>query len=101
MAYTREQLITALKEADAAQDILAVNELTGMLDALEPKPPVEGYDPSAFTSPEQYRKTLGAMRETVSDLPVFAEELREEFDDPADPEAAWALATTRRGALGS
>jgi hypothetical protein len=101
MAYTREQLITALREADAAQDMLAVNELTGMLDALEPPPPVEGYDPSAFTSPEQYRKTLGAMRETVADLPVFAEELREEFDDPADPEAAWALATTRRGALGT
>jgi hypothetical protein len=101
MAYTQEQLITALRKADAAQDLLAVNELTGMLEALEPKPPVEGYDPSAFTSPEQYRKTLGAMSETVSDLPVFAKELRQEFDDPADPEAAWALATTKRGVLGT
>lgn len=34
MAYTREELTLALQEADANQDITAVNELVGMLDAL-------------------------------------------------------------------
>ncbi len=101
MAYTREQLITALRKADDAKDSLAVNELTGMLDALEPQSPVEGYDPAAFTAPEQYRQSFGQMRETVEDFPKFISELGQEFDDPANPEKVFAAAASSRGALGT
>jgi len=101
MAYTKEELITALRAADSAQDMMAVNELTGMLEALEPVVPVEGYDPAAFTSPENYRQTTEAMSETIADVPVFAKELSQEFDDPANPEAALAMGLSKRGLAGT
>ena len=101
MAYTKEELITALRAADSAQDMMAVNELTGMLEALEPVVPVEGYDPAAFTSPENYRQTTEAMGATIADVPVFAKELSQEFDDPANPEAALAMGLSKRGLAGT
>ena len=101
MDYTKEQLITALTQADAAQDIVAVDELVGMLDALEASAPVEGYDPAAFTSGKNYNKTFGAMGETIADVPVFAKELGQEFDDPANPEKVFAFGASKRGLLGT
>ena len=101
MDYTKEQLITALTQADAAEDILAVDELVGMLDALEASAPVEGYDPAAFTSGKNYNKTFGAMGETIADVPVFAKELGQEFDDPANPEKVFAFGASKRGLLGT
>ena len=65
MDYTKEQLLVALDQADEAQDVAAVNELVGMLDALEAPVPVEGYDPAAFTGGSAYNKTFEAMGETV------------------------------------
>jgi hypothetical protein len=38
MTYTREELISALRKADAAEDTTAVNELVGMLDTLPDRP---------------------------------------------------------------
>ena len=101
MDYTKEQLITALTQADAAQDIVAVDELVGMLDALEASAPVEGYDPAAFTSGKNYNKTFSAMGETIADVPVFAKELGQEFDDPANPEKVFAFGASKRGLLGT
>jgi len=101
MDYTKEQLTAALAQADAAQDMAAVNELVGMLDSLEASAPVEGYDPSAFTSGENYSKTFGAMGETIADVPVFAKELGQEFDDPANPEKVFAFGASKRGLLGT
>mgnify|MGYP003146372220 FL=1 len=101
MDYTKEQLTAALAQADAAQDMAAVNELVGMLDTLEASAPVEGYDPAAFTSGENYNKTFGAMGETISDVPVFAKELGQEFDDPANPEKVFAFGASKRGLLGT
>ena len=101
MDYTKEQLTAALAQADAAQDMAAVNELVGMLDSLEASAPVEGYDPAAFTSGENYSKTFGAMGETIADVPVFAKELGQEFDDPANPEKVFAFGASKRGLLGT
>jgi hypothetical protein len=101
MDYTKEQLTAALAQADAAQDMAAVNELVGMLDSLEASAPVEGYDPAAFTSGENYNKTFGAMGETIADVPVFAKELGQEFDDPANPEKVFAFGASKRGLLGT
>ena len=101
MDYTKEQLLAALADADAAEDITAVNELVGMLDTLEASAPVEGYDPAAFTSGENYSKTFGAMGETIADVPVFAKELGQEFDDPANPEKVFAFGASKRGLLGT
>lgn len=101
MDYTKEQLTVALAQADAAQDMAAVNELVGMLDSLEASAPVEGYDPAAFTSGENYNKTFGAMGETIADVPVFAKELGQEFDDPANPEKVFAFGASKRGLLGT
>ena len=112
MDYTEEELIAALRAADTdaktAQDpevssnaAQAVQELVQMLDTLQQSKPVEGYDPAAFTSPEQYRQTFGQMKETVEDFPKFVSELGEEFDDPANPEKAFAAAASSRGALGT
>ena len=78
MDYTKEQLLAALADADAAEDRTAVNELVGMLESLEASAPVEGYDPAAFTSGKNYNKTFGAMGETIADVPVFAKELGQE-----------------------
>jgi len=101
MDYTKEQLTAALAQADAAQDMAAVNELVGMLESLEASAPVEGYDPAAFTSGENYNKTFGAMGETIADVPVFAKELGQEFDDPANPEKVFAFGASKRGLLGT
>lgn len=101
MDYTKEQLLTALDDANKAEDILAVNELAGMLDSLEASAPVEGYDPAAFTSGKNYNKTFGAMGETIADVPVFAKELGQEFDDPANPEKVFAFGASKRGLLGT
>lgn len=112
MNYTEEELITALRAADAdaktSQDpevsinaAQAVDELTQMLDSLQQDKPVEGYDPAAFTAPEQYRQSFGKMRETVEDFPKFISELGQEFDDPANPEKVFAAAASSRGALGT
>ena len=101
MDYTKEQLLAALADADAAEDRTAVNELVGMLESLEASAPVEGYDPAAFTSGENYNKTFGAMGETIADVPVFAKELGQEFDDPANPEKVFAFGASKRGLLGT
>ena len=101
MSYTKEELIAGLRKADEAQDQDAVDELVGMLDALEEDAPVEGYDPAAFTSPENYRQTTEAMGATIADVPVFAKELSQEFDDPANPEAALAMGLSKRGLAGT
>ena len=101
MDYTKEQLTAALAQADAAQDMAAVNELVGMLESLEASAPVEGYDPAAFTSGENYNKTFGAMGETIADVPVFAKELGQEFNDPANPEKVFAFGASKRGLLGT
>ena len=112
MDYTEEELIAALRAADTdartSQDpevsinaAQAVDELTQMLDSLQQDKPVEGYDPAAFTAPEQYRQSFGQMRETVEDFPKFISELGQEFDDPANPEKVFAAAASSRGALGT
>jgi len=112
MDYTEEELIAALRAADTdartSQDpevsinaAQAVDELTQMLDRLQQDKPVEGYDPAAFTAPEQYRQSFGQMRETVEDFPKFISELGQEFDDPANPEKVFAAAASSRGALGT
>lgn len=112
MDYTEEELIAALRAADTdartSQDpevsmtaAQAVDELTQMLDSLQQDKPVEGYDPSAFTAPENYRQSYGQMKETVEDFPKFISELGQEFDDPANPEKVFAAATSSRGALGT
>lgn len=112
MDYTEEELIAALRAADTdartSQDpevsinaAQAVDELTQMLDRLQQDKPVEGYDPAAFTAPEQYRQSFGQMRKTVEDFPKFISELGQEFDDPANPEKVFAAAASSRGALGT
>jgi hypothetical protein len=112
MNYTKEELIASLRAADheartstdaetVAVAAEAVDDLTRMLDALESEKPVEGYDPAAFTSPENYRQTTEAMSETIADVPVFAKELSQEFADPANPEAALAMGLSKRGLAGT
>ena len=112
MNYTEEELIDALRAADTdartSQDpevsinaAQAVDELIQMLDSLQQDKPVEGYDPSAFTAPENYRQSYGQMKETIEDFPKFASELGQEFDDPANPEKIFAAAASSRGALGT
>ena len=41
------------------------------------------------------------MGETIADVPVFAKELGQEFDDPANPEKVFAFGASKRGLLGT